>query len=828
MVNSIQGGGGGRSNLWADIRQRQQARAPQQASTASPTQSAQAAQSSTATQAPSAAQFKERAQAAQQRSQKLKTQFASVTDKTSKRKQIQQRLDALGADTVKSNSGGFLKRLGRAFVKMGKAMLGSIAKGALNIPKFFNFVGSKISSSSTWNQDFEKYKNYQNQLDQWVANDSVGDSGTSASGPAGDPEAHTDFAAASEDIIDTSAPAGDYLGFNAPTDELGEKRQITAGDTQGAGEASSAMGFLSGAKGTFSVLDGIDGAVDSYDKSVKFASAAQHLNTMLGETKSALDTLYAGDPQSSDHFEPLRATIATLENQTEPAYGTLKAQTRKEMHRASEDYQRLDAEISALNDFASQASTAVLPPAVEAVVQREVSALEAKGSGRSERETQALNALKAPQKPEFRVALSSLQARLTVQRDQLIPEQAVESRLQEKQTELKQELSAATDRYTTALDAKPLEQRKTELMAHMGELNQNMAILRKAEQREDLNFVAGLVSTGADATSAVNGMTNAGAALAGDAITGTVTQGAGGILGAVTSLAAAAKDAHKALASSKRVARADEHLNKVENQKAQGQARTQKAEKVDQAVKLMRKNQAQTRNTKLFSMVKNLLGAAGAIALTVATFAAGAALMATPVGWGLAGVAAVAGLGLAVYSAYKTIKRSDDIAELKGQQQSVNAQIDNLKTQMANQPEGDEKEALQITLAELEDIAQEIETGLMEKDPETAMNILLGVAQQPPKEAPAEPQRGAFKSDEDFAVAQRSYTQQKQAYGERQEAQQVIRDVFNLPAETYTEQGPRPSLSDPPTAQEKTDLALYESVADCQARLKNKLSMFYA
>lgn len=60
---------------------------------------------------------------------------------------------------------------------------------------------------------------------------------------------------------------------------------------------------------------------------------------------------------------------------------------------------------------------------------------------------------------------------------------------------------------------------------------------------------------------------------------------------------------------------------------------------------------------KTFSIISSTLGIGGSIALIVAAAAGGAALMATPVGWALAGAAAAIGLAVGIYKLVKWFKR---------------------------------------------------------------------------------------------------------------------------------------------------------------------------
>lgn len=776
MVGSVGSGGG---NIWAQIKQRQEAKAPQNTT---PTQATAHVNPAAKT---SPAAFKERAEAAKAKSQKLKTDFASITDKMSQKKQIRQRLDALGADKVKINSQGFGGRLGQAFIKLGKMTLGGMAKGLLNIPKFFNFLGKDTRLDSdvfegNFKKDFEKYQKRQEKVDQWMV------SGRDL----------TDADSVTGDYTDLVSPVGDYLGFNAPSDLAGNSKGVTAGDAKGASEAGATIGIAGGLKTALGALDGIDGAIGSYQAREKFGQIKGEAKNKLSDALGHQRILNA-PPEHSKEKQDLDA----IQNKTQPRYNEikqeLKAHSHSSMLHVPVDQSGLDVELLPKDQSDEQ------------MLSEHVHSLQT-----------AYTAKKAAYLNTF-VALG------------LDPKKTTDS--------------AEKDKGIVLL--------KTEIDKQI----QIIETTQRAENREDRKLTFGSAAAAFDGVQSVNGIMNAGAAIAGSTAQGlgVATQAFGGVFGAGVSLFAAVKDISAARASSKRETRADLHLSSVK-----GNPRSASQEKMDQAVKLMRKNQAQSKYTKFFSSAKNFVAAAGSIALTVGTAVAGAALLATPIGWGLIGAAAVAGVGLSIYSAYKTIKREGDIGELKSQKMNVNQQIEALgkqaqelktKTQTlkhdlsSGSPSPAEKtaketeladvqnehDAIVETLSELTDISKQIDLGLMESDPQTATDELIQIAQQPPDSEPPSPDPfDSVLDPEKHAADTKLYA----AYQEKMEARKVIEDVFGLPPDTYKKKPTAPNVPPPasPGLYNSVDAKIIKayqaemtSINEGQSRLLNKLSMFY-
>lgn len=79
-------------------------------------------------------------------------------------------------------------------------------------------------------------------------------------------------------------------------------------------------------------------------------------------------------------------------------------------------------------------------------------------------------------------------------------------------------------------------------------------------------------------------------------------------------------------------------------------------------VDLMRKNQTQARNNRIFSFLKK---AAVAIGMGIAIAAIGVAVASNPVGWAIAGVALGVTVGMGIYSAYKKRARVENITALE-------------------------------------------------------------------------------------------------------------------------------------------------------------------
>lgn len=341
------------------------------------------------------------------------------------------------------------------------------------------------------------------------------------------------------------------------------------------------------------------------------------------------------------------------------------------------------------------------------------------------------------------------------------------------------------------------DQRVKDLNKQVLDMQTAVRRARSARTREAMQGVLNLTSSLNSTAQAVNGFINAHAALQGEAAGSLAlsTQQVGGIFTAVTATASMVQDTYGAIRNGMRIKRSDAYLKapdknafianslsthatelknkaqalpdsdpnkarltrsatEMENQalafrNAGGPQRSETSQNIEKAVTLMRKNQKQSAWVKAFSAVKNAVGAAGAIALTVVSFSAAAALAVSPVGWALAGVAAVAGVGMAVYCAYKSIKRSDDIATVRTQMQQVNAQIQKLETEKtgleaqikppSNTVDPTSPEGLQIK-ADIEDIdarlvefkalKADIKGVLLETDPQAAATELIKVLNQ--------------------------------------------------------------------------------------------------
>ena len=104
-------------------------------------------------------------------------------------------------------------------------------------------------------------------------------------------------------------------------------------------------------------------------------------------------------------------------------------------------------------------------------------------------------------------------------------------------------------------------------------------------------------------------------------------------------------------------------------------------ELIQDSTQLMSKNLEQTRQMRRVNRIKNAALAIGTGALFLSSVVAATVVIATPIGWGLAGAALVGGIGLGIYANFKARRRGDHIGALKQQNAQAQAQLTSLKSE---------------------------------------------------------------------------------------------------------------------------------------------------
>jgi hypothetical protein len=109
--------------------------------------------------------------------------------------------------------------------------------------------------------------------------------------------------------------------------------------------------------------------------------------------------------------------------------------------------------------------------------------------------------------------------------------------------------------------------------------------------------------------------------------------------------------------------------------------KTQAREKVADVGKLVKTEADNTIKTRWWSKLKNIATVVAGVALTIGVCVAAAAFVASPIGWAVGGLAAVAGIGIAAYKLYQKHQQQKTIDTLDGQQQRVSTEVKTLKAE---------------------------------------------------------------------------------------------------------------------------------------------------
>ncbi|MGE3727192.1 MAG: hypothetical protein AB7I41_16660 [Candidatus Sericytochromatia bacterium] len=109
--------------------------------------------------------------------------------------------------------------------------------------------------------------------------------------------------------------------------------------------------------------------------------------------------------------------------------------------------------------------------------------------------------------------------------------------------------------------------------------------------------------------------------------------------------------------------------------------KTQAREKVADVGKLVKTEADNTIKTRWWSKLKNIATVVAGVALTIGVCVAAAAFVASPIGWAVGGLAAVAGIGIAAYKLYQKHQQQKTIDTLDGQHQRVSTEVKALKAE---------------------------------------------------------------------------------------------------------------------------------------------------
>jgi len=108
---------------------------------------------------------------------------------------------------------------------------------------------------------------------------------------------------------------------------------------------------------------------------------------------------------------------------------------------------------------------------------------------------------------------------------------------------------------------------------------------------------------------------------------------------------------------------------------------TQERTEVADVGKLVKTEADNTIKTRWWSKLKNIATVVAGVALTIGVCVAAAAFVASPIGWAVGGLAAVAGIGIACYKLYQKHQQQKTIDTLDGQQQRVSSEVKTLKAE---------------------------------------------------------------------------------------------------------------------------------------------------
>lgn len=255
-------------------------------------------------------------------------------------------------------------------------------------------------------------------------------------------------------------------------------------------------------------------------------------------------------------------------------------------------------------------------------------------------------------------------------------------------------MQISLDRINAVKDALP-NPAKADLQALSKHLKADAAALKNLSEitknESNLNKLMGSVGVVSNLNGLANGgltimsiVHSTGTTLGNQAAQGLIfTQAVSGVGMIVTGAIGAYQD-HKAIKESEgrleRLGTYEAHRPEIAEGPNKAKATQERAEVADVG-KLVKTEADNTIKTRWWSKLKNIATVVAGVALTIGVCVAAAAFVASPIGWAVGGLAAVAGIGIACYKLYQKHQQQKTIDTLDGQQQRVSTEVKTLKAE---------------------------------------------------------------------------------------------------------------------------------------------------
>lgn len=126
-------------------------------------------------------------------------------------------------------------------------------------------------------------------------------------------------------------------------------------------------------------------------------------------------------------------------------------------------------------------------------------------------------------------------------------------------------------------------------------------------------------------------------------------------------------------------------------------------------------------------VTKGLLATAGGVAATIGAIAGTTLLMATPVGWALAGAAALIGIGMLGYKVYKTVQRNKTEKNLENQSQELSSMKNDLTQKLGAEADPTKQLKIKEKIKTVEGFQSRVDSMLLKKSPKAAQENILKV-----------------------------------------------------------------------------------------------------
>ena len=126
-------------------------------------------------------------------------------------------------------------------------------------------------------------------------------------------------------------------------------------------------------------------------------------------------------------------------------------------------------------------------------------------------------------------------------------------------------------------------------------------------------------------------------------------------------------------------------------------------------------------------IVKGVLATAGGVAATIGAIAGASLLMATPVGWALAGTAALIGIGMIGYKVYKTVQRKKTEKNLQNQSQELSSMKTQLNQNLSTETDPTKQLKLREKIKTVEGFQSRVDSMLLKKSPKAAQENIINI-----------------------------------------------------------------------------------------------------